>query len=118
MDKKTIGSCIKYIINDKMRKSLNLAENWPNVGLIKEANNRRKMLLNYNLLQMPAYLTKTMGKLCTTPIAWRSIPLDRLNNQTLLMLTGMTTDEGRKLVRAEVGPEGKYIGCECTRNTG
>jgi len=34
------------------------------------------------------------------------------------MLTGMTTDERRKLTKAEIGPDGEYVGCECHRNTG
>jgi len=34
------------------------------------------------------------------------------------MLTGMVTDENRKLVRAETGLNDKYPGCKCHRNTG
>jgi len=59
-----------------------------------------------------------MQKLCVIPIAWQNVPLDKLNNQSLLMLSGMVTDEHRKLVRAETEGGQKYPGCDCTVNTG
>jgi len=104
-----------------------ISENWPNVELQKEANHRTQLLKKYNTVEAQAYLTKTMRQLCMIPTAWQKIPLDKLTNQTLIMLTGLVSDEYRKLVRGELTPIGtisqntdntKYPGCTCIRRAG
>jgi len=129
---KTISKDNMTQLVEKLRKlkpptSEAISENWPNVELQKEANHRTQLLKKYNTVEAQAYLTRTMRQLCMIPTAWQEIPLDELTNQTLIMLTGLVTDEYRKLVRGELTPIGtisqntdctKFPGCKCTRRAG
>jgi len=80
-----------------------------------------------NIIEQNSYLTKTMKRLCLAPLSWQNIPLHRICNQILIMLTGLVTDEQRKLTRGELQPLGRdnateetlvYPGCKCIRKVG
>jgi len=62
-------------------------------------------------------LTKTMRHLCPLAAPWISLPFDQLANRTIMMLSGLATNEHRILVRGELAPrEIKYPGCDCSRH--
>jgi len=116
---------VETLKRSKPPSSKVISENWPNVALRKEANNRTQTLKKHNTVEARVYLTRTMSHLCMVPLAWQKLPLGKLSNQTL-MLTGLVTDEYRRLTKGQLEPtrpnnqdayNTRYPGCTCPRST-
>jgi len=118
IDKATMAKLTDKLKHNKPAKVTKIAINWPNAGLQKEANWRINTLRKRKIQDLTSMLTSTMRELCGVALAWRNIPVDKLNNQTLLMLTGLVSNERKVLTHGEVKTNRpdltKYPGCSCT----
>jgi len=55
-----------------------------------------------------------MAHLCPSAVQWSKVPLDQLSNQTVVMLSGLVSNQHKLLVRGELGPNDTiYPGCSC-----
>jgi len=90
---------------------------WPDVALRKLYNIRIGTLLVLRKQRLANQLTKTMKHLCPSIDPWTCPPFDQLPNKTIMMLSGLVSNEQKLLVRGELAPhQTKYPGCKCTRD--
>jgi len=118
IDKTTMGRITEKLKSNKPTKIVTIGVNWPNAELQKEANWRTNALHQHKINELTMYLTSTMRNLCGVALAWASVPVDKLNNQTLIMLTGLVTDKRKSLTHGEIKQDQpsestKYPGCDC-----
>jgi len=90
---------------------------WPDVALRKLGNIRRGALAVLRKQRLASQLTKTMKHLCPLTEPWTLLALDQIANKTILMLTGLVSNQKRLLVRGELAPQDtRYPGCKCARD--
>jgi len=90
---------------------------WPDVALRKLCNIRRGALAVVRKQRLASQLTKTMKHLSPLTDPWTSLALDQLANKTILMLTGLVTNQQKLLVSGELAPQDtRYPGCKCARD--
>jgi len=78
---------------------------WPDVSLRKLCNIQGGALGALRKQRLASKLTRTMRHLCPLTDPWSSLlALDQISNKTILMLTGLVTNEQKLLVRGELAP--------------
>jgi len=89
---------------------------WPQVELRKLRNGELSILEKYKARQIDELPTKTIRHICPLAGKWTKIPLDHLSNQTIMMLTGMVSNQHNLLVRGELDAQTtNYPGCRLWR---
>jgi len=77
---------------------------WPQVELRRVRNQELRMLEKFKARRLSELPTRTMRQICPLAEKWTKIPLDHLSNQTIMMLTGLVTNEDNLFVKGEPDP--------------
>jgi len=79
-----------------------LSIEWPQVELRRLRNQELRILEKFKAQRLGELPTRTMRQICPLAEKWTKIPLDHLSNQTIMMLTGLVTNEHHLLVKGEL----------------